>query len=310
MNRRLDGPVFLVGCPRSGTTLLQRMLDSHSAVAIAPETHFIRRFWLKRDDFGDLVENRNYHDLVDEVIAMPEFAEMELDREAFRSAAMDSPREYPALFRLLLTTFAQARQATVVGEKTPNHLLYMPTLQEFFPEARFIHLVRDPRAVVNSWRHVPWTTGWVAGDAMVWRRYMAAARRRPPTGRDRLLTVHYEELAQSPEQTLDEVCRFIGVAYEEQIRNFHEDAPRGVNLAREPWKTNVTRPVDPSRMEKWREELTSAMISDIEAVTWREMKRLGYRPDGSPLRLFFGALPLWAEQAARSVRRKLKRSTS
>jgi hypothetical protein len=285
------------------------MLDAHSAIAIAPETHFIRRFWLKRDDFGDLADDRDHQTLIDEMTAMPEFAEMELDCEAFREAARGAPREYPALLRLLLTMFGQARQATVVGEKTPNHLLYMPTLQALFPGARFIHIVRDPRAVVNSWRHVPWSTGWIAGDAMVWRRYMATARRSPPAGTDSLLTIHYEDLARDPEQTLQTVCRFIGVPYEAGVCDFHEETLRGVNISREPWKANVARPVDPSRMEKWREELTTVMIHDIEAVAWREMRRLGYRPDGARLRLFFGSLPLWGRQATRSVQRKLKRST-
>ena len=235
---------------------------------------------------------------------MPEFAEMGVDVETFRNASWAQSRSYPDLFRLLLSLFAGIHQATTVGEKTPNHLLYMPILGEFFGTARFIHIVRDPRAVVSSWRGVPWSTGWVPGDAMVWRRYMATARRRPPRDASRLLTIHYEHLVLEPRQTLDRVCRFIGVEYEPAMCDFHQNSPETVNIVREPWKANVAGPIDPSRLEAWRETLTKRMVACIESVAWREMERHDYELQTPRWRLRLAAPFLWTGEAARRIKKK------
>ena len=203
------GPVFLVGCPRSGTTLLRRMMDAHAAMAIAPETHFIRRFYLRRTTTGISPTTTTTGDWWTPLRRSPKLVEMGIDLDRYRAASRDGPRTYGHLLGLLLEQFRTARGCPVVGEKTPNHLLYMQTLQRFFPDARFVHIVRDPRGVVNSWRDVPWSTGRISGDAEVWRRYLATARRRPPVGADRLCQVHYERLVAAPEETLRRICQFL-----------------------------------------------------------------------------------------------------
>lgn len=68
---------FLVGCPRSGTTLLQRLLDAHPDVAVAPETFFVERFWQRREEYGPLADDRCFERLLHDISAVPEFAEMD-----------------------------------------------------------------------------------------------------------------------------------------------------------------------------------------------------------------------------------------
>jgi len=276
-NETTLAPVFLVGCPRSGTTLLQRLLDAHPLVAVAPETHFIRRFWLSRDSRGDLANTVNFERVVAEIIAMPEFGDMRLDAGSFRLAARHVPRSYPALFNLLLRSFAQRRGAQVVGEKTPNHLLYMATLEKFFPNARFVHIIRDPRAVVSSWRTVPWSTGTIAGDTKVWRRYLHTAWAQPPR-HGALHTIHYEALARDPEKELRGICQFLGLPFERAMLEFHRREPETLDLAREPWKRSASSPVHAHSIEQWQRTLTRTELAEIERLTWSEMRRLGYRP--------------------------------
>lgn len=273
------GPVFIVGCPRSGTTLLQRMLDAHPAVAVAPETFFIRRFWTRRAAYGDLRRDAAFDRLLRDVTAMPAFEEMGLDAEAFTAAAQDAERSYAALFRLLLRQFAKQRAAQVVGEKTPNHVLYLPTLHDFFPEARFIHLVRDPRAVVNSWQSVPWSSGRVWRDAEIWVEYVAAGRAAASLLGEALQVVHFETLVRAPEQTLRGVCAHLALDYDPAMLAFHERTPQTVNVEREPWKANTTQPIDPSAAERWRSALAPRQVAEVEAVAVDEMPHWGYMPE-------------------------------
>lgn len=307
MKTQPEGPVFLVGCPRSGTTLLQRMLDAHPAVAIAPETHFIRRFWLRRSFFGDLNRDDNFARLVGEIVAMPEFAEMGLSGNAFREAVEGVARDYGALFGLLLEMFARSRGARIAGEKTPNHLLYMPTIERFFPEARFIHLVRDPRAVVNSWRDVPWSTGHVVGDAFVWRRYMATARQNPPGDPNRLLVVRYENLIETTGKTLDGVCDFLAIQRRPELANYHEHGADTVNVEREPWKARVIQPLDAQRSERWRHELAHGDVARIEVVCGSDMRELGYTEACSRPAIWALTLPVWCREGTRRLTRFMAR---
>ena len=301
----LAGPVFLVGCPRSGTTLLQRLLDAHPEVAVAPETFFCRNFWKRRREFGDLNQDENHDRLLDKICSLPEFAEMGLSRDAYAGAAKGI-RSLEGLFQLLFAQFADLRGARVVGEKTPNHLLYMRSLERLFPGARFVLIIRDPRAVTASWRSVPWSNGSLASDAEVWRKYQSAARRLPPRKAE-LHTLRYEELVRAPEAVLQGVCNFIGVPFDKAMLEFHHSESLSVDAEREPWKREANSPLTDQRVEGWRAELTADEVRQIEAVTWFEMRRAGYAPETSFARLFPAVCGHALQRGLRAFRRWWRR---
>jgi hypothetical protein len=289
--------VFLVGCPRSGTTLLQRLLDAHSEVAVAPETHLVRNFWKRRRDYGELADDRNFGRLLDDIVNLPWFGALGQEAGPFREAALSGTRSLAAPFALLFERFAADRGAKWVGEKTPNHLLYMRTLERLFPDCRFLQIVRDPRAVATSWRALPWSNGSLQKDAEVWRKYQARARALPPRDQDRLLTIRYERLVAEPVPVLTGVCAFLGLPFESRMLEFHRSVDPGLDLSREPWKQQATHPLSAERADRFRQELTDAEIRKIEAVTWFEMRRAAYPPDSALLKALPGVL------AAASLRR-------
>ncbi len=274
----LDAPIFLVGCPRSGTTLLQEMLDAHPQVAIAPETFFVRRFWVKKHKFGPLLDDAKFEQLLDAITSMPEFAEAGLDKERYRVAARGRSRRWDQLFRLLLEQFAESRGVKRVGEKTPNHLLYMDKLQEWFPTAKFVHVLRDPRAVALSWRGVPWSNGSLAADAEVWRKYARAALDHGLLNPNALHTVRYEELVANPRAVLGRLCTFLRIDFDEAMLRYHERPASSVNVEREPWKARSRGPVDAAAADRWKRELTSAEVRTIEAIVRGPMIAHGYTP--------------------------------
>jgi hypothetical protein len=309
MEASIKDPIFLVGCPRSGTTLLQQMLDAHPDVAIAPETFFIRKFWLQREQYGDLEQNRNYHQLLETIVALPEFREMELNPEIYRKSAWQHPRDYPSLFRLLLSQFARKRGVTIVGEKTPNHLLHMATLQEFFPSARFIHIVRDPRAVVRSWQTVPWTTGSLSGDAKVWQRYMITAQKCSASVKSSLFTLRYEQLIMTPEKTLRELCHFIQLKFASEMMAYHQQKSFTVNTKREPWKLNAQKQLNPDLLNRWQSTLNASKVAEIEAVVGSEMKYLGYDLKTQPVRLFTAKVSTIVRNKLRGAVKRIRTRT-
>lgn len=264
---------FVVGCPRSGTTLLQQLLNAHPDISIGPETHFIHRFWQPRRRYGDLSSDTGWHALVGDVAAMAELGDMGIQRERVAREAAHLERHPKHLFRLLLELFGGS--AVVTGEKTPNHVLHMPLLERWVPESRFLHVVRDPRAVVNSWRRVPWSSGSISGDADIWRRYISTAIRNPP--RDgRLLTVGYEQLLEDPEGELRRVCRFIGVPFNGAMLRHHDRTPVGLDSHREPWKRKAAEPISRAAADRWADELTPRQVFETEATVGTLLERMGY----------------------------------
>lgn len=156
---------------------------------------------------------------------MPEFAEMAVDAYEFGDRATEGERTYEAIFWLLLSQFANSRGRGWLAKRRPHHVLYMPTLQRFFPAARFVHIVRDARAVVNSWRHVPWSTGTLADDAEVWRRYLATARQGAPAA-GTIVTVRYEDLLLHTGATLRALCTFLRLDFDAAMLRTSEIARR------------------------------------------------------------------------------------
>jgi len=271
-------PVFLVGCPRSGTTLLQRILDAHPQIAVAPETHYVRRVWKRRRELpadGDPLDRDSRSVAQGWFTEMPEFDEMELDRASFLERTRET-RCIPDLFLELLRMFGERRGASIVGEKTPNHLRSMRLLERQFPDAAFVHIVRDPRAVVDSWSRVPWTNGSPAADAEVWRKYMQAARETPPRDPSRLYSLRYEKLVTDGVAELERLCAFLNVPYDPRIMEFHRNTDPTLNLEREPWKANAASPLDARTATRWKERMSAAAIAATEAVVWSEARRLGY----------------------------------
>lgn len=277
-DRLTDPPVFIVGCPRSGTTLLQRMLDAHPDVAVAPETHFVRRFWSRRDAFGDLTDDDALHRLIDAILDTPEVHDMQVDRASFVRRVGDSNRTYGAIFDALLTVFGARHDVARVGEKTPDHVAHLPLLRDWFPNATVVHVVRDPRAVVNSWRSVPWSSGYRWRDAEVWVDYVAAGRQAAATWGDALHVVRFETLVTDPEATLRRLCAAIDLTYDSTMLAFHDREPDRVDVDREPWKQRTTQPVDPSVAHRWRDTLSAHDVAQVEAVARDEMDQWGYRP--------------------------------
>jgi hypothetical protein len=282
-------PVFVVGCPRSGTTLLQRMLSSHPEIAIAPETHFMRRFWVRRKSYGDLTVDQNFSRLVVDVVRMPEFDDMGIDPREFLDAVKIGERSLQAVFCALLEMFRVRQGAALVGEKTPNHLLYLPVLDGFFPGARFVQIVRDPRAVVVSLSRVPWAGRSFRGNAEYWNRFALATRKFTKSHPESLLTIRYEDLISSPASTLAGVCRHVGVEFNPVMLTFHRRNPSDLDLVREPWKAGVLKPLRSQGVPEWSRVLSKADLARVEAAASAGMRQFGYAPE-SPWHTMLPAL--------------------
>jgi LPS sulfotransferase NodH len=262
--------VFIVGMPRSGTTLLSTMLDAHSDLSISPETHFFTKCpvathglspWVRDEAFRFLENQSGVQDM-----ALPEEV-----WTALRDSAGSAPSD---VFAALLRAYADRAGASVSGEKTPDHLAHVPEMAERFPGARFVAITRDPRDVYLSQKPMTWNRDTIVETAWTWRRYAKQVQTYRSAFAGRFYDLRYEDLLARPADELAALCTFLGVPFETGMLAFYKKADDA--LSAEPWKRNTRRPLDPSNREVWRVRLPPARRWIIQAVASSAMQAFGY----------------------------------
>jgi hypothetical protein len=270
----VPSPIFIVGSPRSGTTLLRNMLNRHPAIAICLETQFRRLIYARRRAFGNLSDLRNRRRLVKEYLSTERVKTMQIDLPALEETLLKEGTSYEAFFTSFLRFYAEANGKRRCGEKTPGHSLFIGTLCQWYPDAFIIHILRDPRDVVASLVRMPRQPKSVLSNANTWVRFNLGAWRAHQY--PRYLPVRYEELVTQPEEELRRICAFIGEEYSSAMLVESPDwqSPNA-------WRRRAQEPVTTSRLGKWREQLTADEVALIEWKVGPHMQRFGYEPLGS-----------------------------
>lgn len=302
----LERPVFIIGVGRSGTSLLQSMLDAHPDLAFTPETHFYRRY------VADVVqrtklEGRGVLAFMRLIETDAEFARAGVPMEALvdRGDLLDLEE----VFRRLLERAALIRGKCRVGDKDPRNIDYLPALARSFPQALVLHVVRDPRDVVLSRTKAAWSAArpwWV--HPLIYREQLRRGRRLGPRlFGPRYLELAYEDLISSPAEALHRVCEHVGLDYSPEMLEFGESARRLVDERELQWKKETLGPLLARNSGKWREGLSSAQVSFTEAVCREAFEQLGYERAGGSFSPWHLAAPLLVPGSRLAYDWKLRR---
>jgi hypothetical protein len=307
-------PFFILGCPRSGTTLLRFMLDAHPAIAVTPETHYVQTC-LPASVRATAAGRVSASAALDAFVRGPALARMGIDEADLRAAVGDDVRDAWQPLRAAMQLHARRRGAALVGEKTPDHALHWRALANGFPDARFVFVERDPRAVASSWRRTSWNARTPVEIAERWRRHAMALRAARRALRERCVALRYEDLVRDPEAVLRSVCRLLGAAFDPCMLDFHER--RGAHLrqqagaedAADEGRDNplVHTPPDPRRADAWHDECPADVVRIVESVCSRTMKAAGYAPQTPIGARMAQGLPLWPALWRERARRRWRR---
>jgi hypothetical protein len=272
---RLPFP-FVVGCGRSGTTLVRALLDAHPDIAVPFESYF--PVWFARDrtkyetPTGFAVDR-----FVDDVVAHESFTRWGLDagstREQIRAA---DPASYPDAIRACFASYARAQGKSRYADKTPIFVNHIPLLASMFPEAVFIHLVRDGRDVALSRTQVAWGTQRFAQEALRWRDEVERGRRDGEAlGAAHYREVHYEALLDDPERVARELCGLVDVDFDPSMLRYYEQVEQVLDSQPYPEEhRNLLRP--PTKTRDWRTELDGEQIALFDQLAGPTLRRFGY----------------------------------
>lgn len=268
-------PLFIVGAPRSGTTLLRTMLNRHPSIGLCDETFFFYYVGSRQGAFGDLRSLPNRERVVDRYLETHRVRRLGLEVDGLRAALLAEGDSYDRLFLALLQFYAASQGKRRCGEKTPQHAHQVEILCRAFPSCRVVHLVRDPRDVVASLNRMPWGARCTAANARTWLGCVQAAERE--SSRENFLRVHYERLVDQPERELRRICRFIDEPFSSRML----EADPGAR-ADQWWFQRAQGPLSSAHREKWREELSAADVAIVEWIAHDPMTALEYTPVTQP----------------------------
>jgi hypothetical protein len=285
MTQTESNPIFIVGAPRSGTTLLSAMLSSHPRIAIAPETHFIAHDY-RTQSHVDLSDDRVLARVWNHFVEGAWFEYLKIDaRRVFEQIRGQQHRTFESIFSAVLNAYSVSVNKPRWGEKTPGHYLHVDTIYEWFPNARILTLIRDPRAVCASLTQVPWGNRYVTFHAKRWLDAVAMLKRFQNDSR--MYAVRYEDLVRDPVDQLRQICDFLGEDYSQEMIG-RENCT--LSVGGDSWRskhltTAISTPLTTANIDRWRTTLSPLQIAKIEFMTRTQMTEFGYEPTSTRGRL-------------------------
>ena len=271
-------PIFIVGFPRSGTTLLAGVLGAHSRMVCGPETEFFTG--LEVASRGNRLcraanwpeEAANYLFSIVHEKPIPEY--YGITRDEIISYLKQRERSQPAILESLTETYMKRHGKQRWIEKTPTHLICLREVRRCYPDAPIVRIIRDPRDVALSLLNVPWGPSSFPAAILLWQWFDEQSARFFEVDRN-TMTVRYEDLLLNPENELRKLCLFIGEEFEPNMMDTSQSI-RHLNPTQISWKQKAGQQLDPGRIAIWRKETTLEQQCQAEAIAGDRIKAYAY----------------------------------
>ncbi len=272
--------IFMVGEQRSGSNLLRLIMNQSPDIAAPHPPHILQRMMPLLNLYGDLGNEQRFMDLVNDVCSLVEHNPVTwngvvLDRDEVRNNCREN--SLIAVYGAVMDQYAYAHGANSWVCKSMQNIRWATQLDEYFNEAKYIYLYRDPRDVALSFSKA------VIGDkhpyfvAQKWSRLqeMCLLHRKRVVD-SRFFSVCYEELTTNTESVVKDLCNFLDIDFTEQMLSFHcsDEASRTAQSS-DLWG-NLTQPVMNNNTKKFLDAMSTEDIRTVEAVAGHVMDELGY----------------------------------
>jgi len=266
-------PLILLGVSRSGTTLLRVILDRSPGIAIPDESFFVP---LLARRHGRRIDAERFLDDVARVATIRDWGVSVADVEARVSPGLPTGEALAAIF----DAYAEAAGKPRWGDKTPMYMRHLELLEELFPGAQYVHLIRDGRDAALSFLQMPegtFTRTWAHPTtpeqfACLWRKEVADARslgRR--VGASRYHEVRYEDLVAEPASTVRAICAFAAIPFDPAMLDY----TGSVDVSAKPHQQRLLTPPT-SGVRSWREDMPADDVAAFDSVAGDLLGELGY----------------------------------
>lgn len=274
MNKQFRGPLFIIGMPRSGTKLLRDLLNQHSQIFIPDiETEFLIYWFNNWNRFGDLSDRMRFINFYNEVLKAPYFL-YQRERNTLTSCEewFEACEQFDvaSVFKALVRLDTGTDSTVIWGDKSPSYTKDIALIKEIYPEARFVHITRDVRDYVLSINKA-WGKN-ILRAANRWGTDVFSAHNQIKLLGSDGLELKYEDLITDVQSSLENICIFLGVDYEESMAELKHETE---NLGDAKGFVGIVC----DNKQKYIFKLKGARLRRVESAAYNSMLLLGYEPD-------------------------------
>ena len=276
-----ERPFFIVSAPRSGSTLLRLILDAHPRLAVPPPGWLFDMVFPYLFSYGDLKQPQNLLALAEDMLETPTVRKWPIKVAPDALAKASRGPTFAGVYEALHVAYAGLENKTRWGEKTPRNSLWIDEIRAQFPDAQFIHIVRDGRdQAIDISDSLLWPYSVYSG-AVLWQRYVNAAREsasRLP--REAFHEIRYEDLCAQPEAVIRKLCEFLGEKFDPRMLSPHETGSARA-WSTHPLHAKTAQPISTKYCEMYRTRLPKGDVAVLESVIGTTLKRFNYPLSGS-----------------------------
>jgi len=301
---------FILGRPRSGTTLLSTLFDAHPNVKIPPEFPVFLNLYQKFRKVKKWDEStiRSFVDLVwdNNIIDIRTLDNLKIDPDQFTSDLLaigekGDIREFLAQINLHAFSVFPKQDIRAVGDKNPVYSIYAHRLVKIFPDAKFICIIRDYRdnfiSILNL-KELGLEAPILPLQVYRWRFALKLFLKLQQKHTDRFHLIRYEDLVNKPEQSYQELCTFLGLPYDDSVFRFSEKTAETLRIYPkeliEKFHKSLLSPINKSRMGIWKQELTGRQVRLADHIAGTYADQFSYErvQKSFDILLFLRSLPM------------------
>ena len=272
---------LMIGTQRSGSNLLRLMLNQIDGVAAPHPPHILQRMMPLLPNYGDLSQEDSFRVLVDDVCRLVELNPVTWDGVSLNRddiIARCQEQSLIAVFFAVYDILAETWKAETWCCKSLANVAYLPEINSYCSDAKFIYLYRDGRDVALSFQKAVVGEKHIYHIAQSWAKSQRLAlQMRSILGEDRFYNISYEDLIADPQSTLRGLCRFMGKEYTPELLNFHQSNEASNAASSSSLWGNVTKPVMKQNTKKFLQQATEEEITIFELVAGDVLDALGYQ---------------------------------
>lgn len=286
MNKK-SGFFFIIGRPRSGTTLIRTLFDAHPNVQIPIESPFLVGMH-KRFKKISRWNEKNLTEFYEALFGFPHFNEWTLGRDKLKSDLLKMQGDYSFqdIIRIVYShyiSFYPKEDIHITGDKNPDYTLHVRKLMKLFPDAKFIFIVRDYRDHFQSMMKrdfeatIPTLIGWR------WKYYVRDIDRIIKKNPEKCMLIRYEDFVNAPNEHMKSMCAFLKIPYTDSVFDFYKSHSTARLLHSEEVKKNhmsLIKPVNKSRIGLWKKDLSAQQIKSLECSVGKWGGKYGYANSG------------------------------